>query len=92
MATGTVKRNPKWHFETVTVTLSAGNAYALIEAPTVNGYNFVCWVESASAGVIYPTYITNINQPSTSVWYALYAMHGALTFDINVSCTALYLA
>lgn len=68
------------HFETVNVNANTaesqitdpkattwGCSYS-IEAPSVPGYSFVCWVNSATKGFICGNYIANSLYSSATVW------------------------
>lgn len=39
-----------------------------IEAPSVPGYSFVCWVNSATGGFVSPSYVDNSLGKSANVW------------------------
>ena len=57
-----------------------------ITAPTVSGYQFVCWVASASNGTVRMTYISDPDGSTARVWYE------GNTFGSNstIRCYALY--
>lgn len=40
-----------------------------ITAPSVPGYNFVCWIGSASHGFIKDCYIDMPDNPSADIWF-----------------------
>ena len=56
-----------------------------ISAPAESGYQFVCWVMSASSGNTIPTYIQNATSNPGRVWYV-----GTLGTGNSIDCTALY--
>lgn len=70
--------------KTTTVSARSGTPSYSITAPAVSGYQFVCWVMSASNGNTYPTYIANATSSSATVW----AINP--TNNTSIVCTALY--
>jgi hypothetical protein len=70
--------------KTITVSARSGTSSYSITAPSVSGYQFVCWVMSASNGNVYPTYIASATNSSATVW----AVNP--TNNTSIACTALY--
>ena len=62
-----------------------GSDHVSVDAPEVPGYEFVCWVATASVGWVGLTYIDNPDNKSAIAWTNV---SGAWTFK----CTALYVA
>ena len=58
----------------------------VITAPTVSGYQFVCWVMSATSGTVVPTYIAGATGSTARVWYSVTSFPSGASID----CTALY--
>lgn len=72
----------------VNVTINqAYSAAADVTAPSINGYNFVCWLGCATDGWIGSTYMQFYDVPSTRCWNATYGLNGSG----NVKCYALYI-
>lgn len=57
-----------------------------ITAPTVSGYQFVCWVASASNGTVRMTYISDPDGETARVWYEGSTFGSGST----IRCYALY--
>ena len=70
--------------KTTTVSARSGTSSYSITAPSASGYQFICWVMSASNGNVYPTYIANATSSSATVW----AINP--TNNTSIVCTALY--
>ena len=66
----------------VTVTIASNANYALINAPTVSGQRFVCWIGCATSGWLGSVFIPDMGSASTSVW--------RVSGSGNVDCYALY--
>lgn len=66
----------------VTVTIASNANYALINAPTVSGQRFVCWIGAATSGWLGSVFIPDMGSASTSVW--------KVSGSGNVDCFALY--
>ena len=66
----------------VTVTIASNANYALINAPTVSGQRFVCWIGAATSGWLGSVFIPDMGAASTSVW--------RVSGSGNVDCFALY--
>ena len=47
----------------------AKNATVKITAPSVPGYNFVCWIGAASQGFVRGCYIDMPDKPSADIWF-----------------------
>lgn len=56
-----------------------------ITAPTVSGYQFVCWVSSASNNTIVASYINPATSQTSNLWYI-----GSIGSNVTFTCTALY--
>ena len=56
-----------------------------ITAPTVNGYQFVCWVSSASNNTIVASYINPATSQTSNLWYI-----GSIGSNVTFTATALY--
>ena len=81
---GTIESAKKqFVIRSVTVNSVAATSYKTITAPTVSGYEFVCWIGSASSGSVHPTYINNPDAGVASVW-------NASSVVCNIQCWALY--
>lgn len=78
----TVTNDGSFSVQKVTVTIASNANYALINAPTVSGQRFVCWIGAATSGWIGSVYILDMSLPATSVW----KVSGAGQID----CFALY--
>lgn len=63
-------------------------ATVTITAPSVPGYNFVCWIDAVSHGFVRGCYIDMLDNPSAYIWFT------QSTMDIgdgnNVTAYALY--
>ena len=66
----------------------AENASIPITAPSVPGYNFVCWIGAATHGFVRGCYIDMPDNPSADIWFT------QSTIDVsdanNVVAYALY--
>lgn len=66
----------------------AENATVKITAPSVPGYNFVCWIGAATHGFVRGCYIDMPDNPSADIWFT------QSTIDVsdanNVVAYALY--
>ena len=59
-----------FHTERVDKTLKAQTIQYPIEAPTVEGYQFVFWLSPSTAGWVGSTYIDTPNSKNASIWIA----------------------
>ena len=50
------------------VTLPANSSSVSITAPSVSGFDFVCWLGNSSSGAVKLAYIENMRQSSTNLW------------------------
>lgn len=58
-----------FHFENVTQPAPIGNRQkAQIEAPSVEGYKFVFWLNSSTVGFVEPNYIDNPTNSTAGIW------------------------
>lgn len=58
-----------------------------IKAPDVPGYTFEFWLNSATAGDVYPSYIATPTSKETEVWFDIL---DANTKAVNILVTAVY--
>ena len=56
-----------------------------ITAPAVSGYQFVCWVASASNNAVLTSYIIPATSQTANLWYI-----GTASNNVTFTCTALY--
>ena len=77
--------NPAPQFTTRQVTASSvGNlGNKTVTAPTVSGYQFVCWLQAASSGTVRAGYMENPASATTRVW-------NTNSNTTTYVCTALY--
>ena len=67
----------------------AENASIPITAPSVSGYNFVCWIGVASHNFVRSCYIDTPDNPSAGIWFTQSTMD--IVNDNNrVTAYALY--
>ena len=67
----------------------AHGSHATINAPTEDGYSFLCWLSARSSGWIGNLYIESIASQSSNVWSANYGYTD--TNSGNFNATALYI-
>lgn len=64
-----------------TVTLPANSSSVSITAPSVSGFEFVCWLGNASSGFVKLAYIENVINSSTTLWVES-TSSSAITFNV----------
>lgn len=62
-----------------------------IEAPSVPGYSFVCWVNSATNGFICPSYIASPLSSSATAWLYNAPVGSIKSSSTSVTAVAMYI-
>lgn len=71
---------------TVSVTGNTRGNMGSVTAPTVNGYEFICWISVFSNGWVGSPYASSPTSKTTPIWSPPYDQQGRLRAD----CVALY--
>ena len=72
----------------VTKSIQARNGgYVSVQAPSVSGYTFLCWLQPATSGWCGACYMENPAQANTNVWVGSTQNN---SWNGSVLCTALY--
>lgn len=79
-----------FQFKQVTSLITAKNTGYSIEAPTVDGYQFVFWLSSSTIGWMGTTYVEEPTSQNTKIWVTYPASDSISTFANGSNVVSAY--